>query len=67
MSGAEHSEPETSLEEHAEEAAVKRKRGVRNDENYKRNVIKKCRVQGKAYVNYKGKSVAARKVGEGCR
>lgn len=45
----------------------KRKRGVRHSEEYKRNVIKKARVEGKAYVNYKGNPVAERKVGEGCR
>lgn len=58
---------DTQLEKAIEEVPKKRKRGIRNDENYKRNIIKKARVQGKAYVNYKGKAVEARKLGDGCR
>lgn len=55
-------------EEKANDSSTKkRKRGVRNDENYKRNVIKKSRVQGMAYVNYKGNTVGERKLGDGCR
>ncbi|CAH1098800.1 unnamed protein product [Psylliodes chrysocephalus] len=50
------------------EETKKKKRGVRNDENYKRNVIKKrCRVQGKAYINYSENAVNARKLGDECR
>ncbi|CAH0562999.1 unnamed protein product [Brassicogethes aeneus] len=63
MSDTDNSQSESSVEE----ATKKRKRGVRNDENYQRNVIKKSRVQGKAYVNYKGNAVAARQLGDGCR
>lgn len=37
----------------------KRKKGVKNTGNYKRNVIKKARLHGVAYVNYSGKPVPA--------
>lgn len=44
----------------------KRKWGVLNDEKYQRNVIKKARVSGKAYVNYKGNEVAEKVAGDTC-
>lgn len=45
----------------------KRKRGIRNDDSYKRNAIKRCRVKGHAYVGYSNKQVVARKIGPPCR
>ncbi|XP_049822345.1 uncharacterized protein LOC126265328 [Aethina tumida] len=45
----------------------KRRRGVRNDEEYKRHKIKKSRVHGKAYQNYRDKPVDARKIGQPCK
>lgn len=58
---------DTQSERSVEGAKKKRKRGIRNDEIYKRNVIKNARVKGQAYVNYKGNAVAARNLGVGCR
>lgn len=49
------------------ETPKKRRKGVRNDENYKKNVIKKSRVEGSEYVNYKGRTILARKQGAPCR
>ncbi|CAH1104294.1 unnamed protein product [Psylliodes chrysocephalus] len=62
MSDTDDTQSERSVEE-----TKKRKRGVRNDKNYKRNVIKRCRVQGKVYANYKENAVYARKLGDGFR
>ncbi|XP_054287369.1 uncharacterized protein LOC129003147 [Macrosteles quadrilineatus] len=44
----------------------KRKRGVRNIEKYKVNVIKKARIRGDEYVNYKGNVTEARTTGIPC-
>ena len=44
----------------------KKKWGFRNDDCYKQNVIKKSRIAGKAYVNYKGKHVPPKSMGENC-
>lgn len=45
----------------------KRKRGVRHDEEYKRNVIKQNRIKGLSYENYGGKRVAEKKIGLACK
>lgn len=45
----------------------KRKRGIRTDDIYTRNIIKQARVEGSAYVNYGGKNSEARKIGPACR
>ena len=58
------------MEEHSnsEQTEGKRiKRGVRHDEDYKRNVIKQNRVKGLSYVNYRGKRVAEKKIGLACK
>lgn len=44
----------------------KRKRGVRNVEDYKVNRIKKARICGSEYTNYKGNTKQARKTGTPC-
>lgn len=44
----------------------KRKRGVRRTEEYKAEVIKKARVKGTAYRNWKGKDVPAVTVEADC-
>ena len=38
----------------------KKRKGVTNEETYKRNVIKKARVKGESYTSYKGKNVHAK-------
>lgn len=38
-----------------------------NPLNYKRNVIKKSRVQGKPYINYKGDTIPSKVMGPPCR
>ncbi|XP_046662908.1 uncharacterized protein LOC124355798 [Homalodisca vitripennis] len=37
--------------------------GVKNEEKYRRNVIKKSKVEGKEHVNWKGKTVPAKNPG----
>lgn len=37
-----------------------RKRGIRNPDDYKRNIIKKARVKGTPYTNWSGNLVSAR-------
>lgn len=44
----------------------KRKRGVRNVEDYKVNRIKKARICGSEYTNYKGNIKQARKTRTPC-
>lgn len=44
---------------------TKRKKGVKNV-IYKCEVIKKARVKGEAYTNYKGNAVGARTQGQNC-
>lgn len=48
------------------EKPTKRK-GVVNSDLYKWNVIKKVRLTGTEYVNYSGKTVAARTTGDQCK
>lgn len=43
------------------------KNGFPNSLEYRREVIKRARVSGQAYKNYKLKSVPARTPGEDCR
>lgn len=38
-----------------------------NPLNYKRNVIKKSRVEGKSYTNYKGDNIPSKVMGPPCR
>lgn len=45
----------------------KRRRGVRNDDKYKLNVIKKARLKGREYMNHANKLVAEKKQGPSCR
>ncbi|CAG9827956.1 unnamed protein product [Diabrotica balteata] len=52
----------------SEQTKVKhRKRGVRHDDEYKRNVIKQSRIKGISYVSYKGKTVPNKKIGLACK
>lgn len=39
----------------------KRRKGFRNDEKYRRNVIKKSKVAGQEHINWAGKTVPAKK------
>lgn len=49
------------------ETARKRRKGVRNSENYTRNVIRNCRVMGAEYKSYKNKVVKAKEIGLSCK
>lgn len=42
------------------------KRGMSTSDQYRRNVIKKARVQGKEYVNYKNNQVNKVVIGPAC-
>lgn len=53
--------------EHSVEQDKKRKRGVRHDDSYFRNIVKRKRLTGSAYTNYGGKYVTERKIGPPCR
>lgn len=46
---------------------LKKRRGTRNDEKYKRNVIKKARVCGQSYTSYSGKLVPKVEIGPDCK
>lgn len=48
------------------EVCKKRKKGVRRPMSYKVNRIKKARIHGYEYVNYKGHITEARKTGMPC-
>lgn len=52
--------------ESTEVSNSKKRKGVVNSDLYKRNVIKKARVVGKEYVNYKNNRVTARSTGDDC-
>lgn len=54
-------------ENEAANSKIKRKRGVRNTHEYKSETIKKARVAGKSYTNWKGKQVSAREPGTDCK
>lgn len=45
-----------------DEPQAKRKRGITNEEKYTRSVIRKARVKGEGYKNYKGKMVPSKSV-----
>lgn len=44
-----------------------RKRGIVNNSIYKSEIIKKAGVSGSSYLNYAGKEISARKLGEDCK
>lgn len=44
-----------------------RKKHKRNTDLYKRNVIKKSRLTGEAYINHKGNLVQKATLGEPCK
>lgn len=50
-----------------EDTRKKKNKGVRNDDKYKPNIIKKARLHGNSYTNYKGQLVAATTTGENCK
>lgn len=56
-----------SLEEEAIVGQSKRKRGQRNEFMYKRNVIKKGRVKGIAYIDWKGNYQPGTSQGDDCK
>lgn len=45
-----------------DEPEAKRKRGVVNEDKYKRNVVRKARVKGEEYTNYKGNLVSGKSI-----
>lgn len=45
-----------------DERVTKRKRDVVNKDTYKRNIIRKARVKGEEYTNYKGDLVSAKSI-----
>lgn len=47
-----------------DEPETKRKRGVVNEDTYKRNVIRKARVKGEEYTNYKGDIVSGKSIAD---
>lgn len=49
-----------------EQATKKRKKGLKQVE-YQRDIIKKARVKGTAYINYKGKLIPQKERGMPCR
>lgn len=49
-----------------EQATKKRKEGLKQVE-YQREIIKKARVKGTAYTNYKGKLIPQKERGMHCR
>lgn len=53
--------------ESAEVSNSKKRKGVVNSDLYKQNVIKKARVVGSEYVNYKNNRVKARSTGDDCK
>lgn len=54
--------------ENQENKVKKRKRGVRNDDKYAQNVVKKKRLSGKEYYSfYSKKNIPAKVVGDDCR
>lgn len=56
-----------SLSGEHEVLPVKRKKGVSNASNYKRNVIKDAILKGKAYTSHSDKLIPACSIGESCR
>lgn len=46
---------------------LKRKKGVINTANYKRNIIRSAKVQGEAHVNYAGKEIPKKVPPSTCR
>ena len=50
-----------------EEASEARKRKIRNEKEWVRNVAKRRRAEGKSYTNVIGKKIDARKTGYKCR
>lgn len=51
-----------SSSESEEEIRQKRKKGVVNYKNYKRNVIKNAKLKGEQHINYVGKVIPAKVV-----
>lgn len=50
----------SSESDNIDSVPVKRRKGVSNEETYKRNVIKSAKVKGQAYTSYSGKHVEQR-------
>ncbi|PSN29359.1 hypothetical protein C0J52_28460 [Blattella germanica] len=48
------------------ENKVKRRSGSRNEEQYKRNVIKKARLCGQSYTSHSGKLIPKVEIGPDC-
>lgn len=47
--------------------AKKRKKGVKNSENYGQQIVKQARISGESYINSAGKQVAKKTTGDECR
>lgn len=51
-----------------EEPVHKRRKGIRNEEKYVRNVIRKAKIAGEEHKNWTGKTVPAKQPGlNACR
>lgn len=57
----------SSSESVSEPEPPKRKKGVRNDIHYRRNVIRNAKVAGEKHLNWKGNIVEKRKTGDSCK
>lgn len=60
-------ESDTNVEIIEEEPPSNRRKGIRNDATYKRNVVKKSRVKGLEHKNHKGVVVGSKSIGQPCR
>lgn len=56
-----------SSSEENEVTSKKRKKGVKNVSDYKSEVIKKSRVKGETYTNWRGHAVESVTLGPDCR
>lgn len=61
------SECEANAEIIEEEPPSKRRKGIRNDVIYKRNIVKRARVKGLEHKNHKGTVINSKSIGQPCR
>jgi hypothetical protein len=45
----------------------RRRKGVTNEDEYKREKIKKAKVKGLQHINHQGRNVPAKKQGDDCK
>lgn len=56
----------SSSTENSPEAKIKKKRGVRNSDRCKHEIIKKAKIQGLAHENFVGNTIPTRKTRDSC-